>query len=110
MVGTTPAWKSASRYCSAFASARNLLEDVVLLLKQQKAAALLATDGGQFRAGYFLICGPGDLGYAHQPNEVSGAKPLKNGSRVVLDVVRWRGERPGGQRSTWRIHPVPAVL
>lgn len=67
------------------------LEGVLFsLLKQQKSGgAPFATDGGQFaRSGIIsLICGPGDLDQAHQPNESIRREAFENGSRVVLDVV-----------------------
>jgi len=51
--------------------------------------APFATDGGQFaRAGIIsLICGPGDLQQAHQPNESMRREAFEKGTGVILDVV-----------------------
>ena len=47
------------------------------------------TDGCQFaQLGIAsLICGPGDLDQAHQPNESIRREAFENGSRVILEVV-----------------------
>jgi acetylornithine deacetylase len=60
-----------------------------LLKQQQSSGAPFATDGGQFaRAGIIsLICGPGDLDQAHQPNESIRRDAFEHGSRVVTDIV-----------------------
>jgi acetylornithine deacetylase len=67
------------------------LEDVLfsLLKQQQSSGAPFATDGGQFaRSGIVsLICGPGDLDQAHQPNESIQREAFENGSQIVLEVV-----------------------
>jgi acetylornithine deacetylase len=59
------------------------------LNQQTSSGAPFATDGCQFaRAGIAsLICGPGDLDQAHQPNESIRREAFENGSRIVLDVV-----------------------
>lgn len=48
-----------------------------------------ATDGCQFaQLGIAsLICGPGDLDQAHQPNESIRREAFERGSRVILEVV-----------------------
>jgi acetylornithine deacetylase len=67
------------------------LESVLFsrLKQQTSGGAPFATDGGQFaRAGIVsLICGPGDLDQAHQPNESIRRDAFENGSHVILDVV-----------------------
>jgi acetylornithine deacetylase len=47
------------------------------------------TDGCQFaQLGIAsLICGPGDLEQAHQPNESIRREAFEHGSRVILDVI-----------------------
>jgi len=47
------------------------------------------TDGCQFAQFGIasLICGPGDLDQAHQPNESIRREALEGGARVILDVV-----------------------
>lgn len=59
------------------------------LNQQTSSGAPFATDGCQFaRAGIAsLICGPGDLDQAHQPNESLRREAFEQGSRVILDVV-----------------------
>jgi len=48
------------------------------------------TDGGQFAAAGIdsLICGPGDLDQAHQPNESLSRAAFERGPDVICDVVR----------------------
>lgn len=57
--------------------------------RKTSGGAPFATDGCQFaRAGIAsLICGPGDLEQAHQPNESMRREAFENGTRVILDVV-----------------------
>jgi acetylornithine deacetylase len=59
------------------------------LNQQTSSGAPFATDGCQFaRAGIVsLICGPGDLDQAHQPNESIRREAFENGTQVILDVV-----------------------
>ncbi|MGE0822813.1 MAG: M20 family metallopeptidase [Candidatus Binatia bacterium] len=60
-----------------------------LLNRQISGGAPFATDGCQFaRAGIAsLICGPGDLDQAHQPNESIRREAFEGGTDVVLAVV-----------------------
>jgi acetylornithine deacetylase len=60
-----------------------------ILQKHTSGGAPFATDGGQFaRAGIVsLICGPGDLEQAHQPNESIRREAFENGTEVILSVV-----------------------
>jgi acetylornithine deacetylase len=67
------------------------LEGVLFAILQRHTSggAPFATDGGQFaRAGIAsLICGPGDLEQAHQPNESIRREAFENGTEVILSVV-----------------------
>jgi acetylornithine deacetylase len=60
-----------------------------ILQRHTSSGAPFATDGGQFaRAGIAsLICGPGDLEQAHQPNESIRRDAFENGTGVILSVV-----------------------
>jgi acetylornithine deacetylase len=60
-----------------------------LLNQHTSGGAPFATDGGEFaRAGITsLICGPGDLEQAHQPNESMRREAFENGTRTVLAVI-----------------------
>jgi acetylornithine deacetylase len=60
-----------------------------LLNRHTSGGAPFATDGGEFaRAGITsLICGPGDLEQAHQPNESIRREAFENGTRTVLAVI-----------------------
>ena len=60
-----------------------------LLNQHTSGGAPFATDGGEFaRAGITsLICGPGDLEQAHQPNESIRREDFENGTRTVLAVI-----------------------
>jgi len=51
--------------------------------------APFATDGCQFARASIasLICGPGDLDQAHQPNESIRRDAFENGSSVILDII-----------------------
>jgi acetylornithine deacetylase len=51
--------------------------------------ALYGTDGGHLeRSGITsLICGPGDLEQAHQPNESIGRESFERGSDLMLRVI-----------------------
>ncbi len=51
--------------------------------------ALFGTDGGWFsRSGIVsLICGPGDLDQAHQPDESIRREPFERGTSIVLKVI-----------------------
>ncbi|MGH7948831.1 MAG: M20 family metallopeptidase, partial [Candidatus Binataceae bacterium] len=51
--------------------------------------ALFGTDGGWFsRSGIVsLICGPGDLDQAHQPDESIRREPFERGTAIVLKVI-----------------------
>jgi acetylornithine deacetylase len=59
------------------------------LNQDTSSGAPFATDGCQFARAHIasLICGPGDLAQAHQPNESIGREAFENGSRVILDVI-----------------------
>jgi len=48
------------------------------------------TDGGQFAAAGIdsLICGPGELDQAHQPNESLSRAAFERGPELILDVIR----------------------
>lgn len=52
--------------------------------------APFGTDGGWFaKAGIdSLICGPGDLEQAHQPNESIRCDAFERGTKIILDVAR----------------------
>ena len=60
-----------------------------VLNRQDSGGAPFATDGCQFaRSGIAsLICGPGDLEQAHQPNESIRRDAFENGTGVILSVV-----------------------
>ncbi len=60
-----------------------------ILNRHTSGGAPFATDGCQFaRAGIAsLICGPGDLEQAHQPNESIRRDAFENGTGVILSVV-----------------------
>lgn len=68
------------------------LEGVLFGLLDQHVSggAPFATDGGEFaRAGITsLICGPGDLEQAHQPNESIRREAFEHGTRTVLEVIQ----------------------
>lgn len=51
--------------------------------------ALFGTDGGHFAQSGItsLICGPGDLDQAHQPNESIRRAPFERGTEMILRVV-----------------------
>ena len=57
---------------------------------QTSGGAPFATDGCQFASNGIasLICGPGELEQAHQPNESIRRDAFENGTRHVLSVVR----------------------
>lgn len=61
-----------------------------LLDQHTSGGAPFATDGGEFaRAGITsLVCGPGDLEQAHQPNESIRRVAFENGTRTVLAVIQ----------------------
>ncbi|MBI3304015.1 MAG: acetylornithine deacetylase [Deltaproteobacteria bacterium] len=67
------------------------LESVLfaILDRHTSGGAPFATDGCQFAlAGIAsLICGPGDLEQAHQPNESIRREAFENGAGVILAVV-----------------------
>jgi acetylornithine deacetylase len=54
------------------------------------SGAPFATDGGELeRAGIAsLICGPGELEQAHQPNESMSRAAFEDGADVILSIVR----------------------
>jgi acetylornithine deacetylase len=60
-----------------------------VLKRHTSGGAPFATDGCQFaQAGIAsLICGPGDLEQAHQPNESIRRDAFENGTGVILAVV-----------------------
>lgn len=60
-----------------------------ILDRRTSGGAPFATDGGQLaRAGIAsLICGPGDLEQAHQPNESIRRDAFERGTAVILAVV-----------------------
>ncbi len=60
-----------------------------VLDRRTSSGAPFATDGCQFALGGItsLICGPGDLEQAHQPNESMRREAFENGTAVVLQVV-----------------------
>lgn len=60
-----------------------------LLDQHTSGGAPFATDGGEFaRAGITsLICGPGDLEQAHQPNESIRREVFERGTQTILAVV-----------------------
>ena len=51
--------------------------------------ALYGTDGGWFTSSGIvsLICGPGDLDQAHQPNEYIRREPFERGTAMVHKVI-----------------------
>ncbi|HUA34088.1 MAG TPA: M20 family metallopeptidase [Candidatus Binataceae bacterium] len=66
---------------------------------RDSGGALFGTDGGWFSpAGIVsLICGPGDLDQAHQPDEFIRREPFESGSAMVSQVIErmCSGPRPG---------------
>jgi acetylornithine deacetylase len=68
------------------------LERALVRILRSKPArgALFATDGPQFVAAGInsLICGPGELAQAHQPNESIARSVYDGGTAVVLSVLR----------------------
>jgi len=60
-----------------------------VLNRQTSSGLPFATDGCQFAQGGIasLICGPGDLEQAHQPNESIRREAFENGTAVILSVV-----------------------
>lgn len=68
------------------------LEQVLfaILNRETSGGAPFATDGCQLALGGIasLICGPGDLEQAHQPNESIRREAFENGTGVILEVVR----------------------
>ncbi len=68
------------------------LEQVLfaILHRETSGGAPFATDGCQLALGGIasLICGPGDLEQAHQPNESIRREAFENGTAVILEVVR----------------------
>jgi acetylornithine deacetylase len=68
-----------------------------VLDRHTSGGAPFATDGCQFALGGIasLICGPGDLEQAHQPNESIRREAFENGTGVILAVVnKMCGARP----------------
>ena len=57
--------------------------------QQTSSGAPFATDGCQFASGGIasLICGPGDLDQAHQPNESIRRETFENGTDRILSVI-----------------------
>ncbi len=57
---------------------------------ERRTGAPFCTDGGAFaRAGIdSLICGPGELAQAHQPDESIDARALARGPEMIVDVIR----------------------
>jgi acetylornithine deacetylase len=56
---------------------------------RDSGGALFGTDGGWFSGSGIvsLICGPGDLDQAHQPDEFIRREPFENGSAIVSKVI-----------------------
>jgi acetylornithine deacetylase len=67
-----------------------------VLDQHTSGGAPFATDGCQFASGGIasLICGPGDLDQAHQPNESIRRETFENGTERILAVVRRLCETP----------------
>jgi len=67
------------------------LEAALFELLQQEtcSGAPYCTDGGQFKKAGIdsLICGPGDLDQAHQPDESIGREAFESGAEIVLRVL-----------------------
>lgn len=61
-----------------------------VLNRETSGGAPFATDGCQFARGGIasLICGPGELEQAHQPDESIRREAFENGTAVILEVVR----------------------
>ena len=57
--------------------------------QQTSGGAPFATDGCQFASGGIasLICGPGDLDQAHQPNESIRRETFENGTGRIVSVI-----------------------
>ena len=57
--------------------------------QETSGGAPFATDGCQFASGGIasLICGPGDLDQAHQPNESIRRETFENGTDRILSVI-----------------------
>jgi len=56
---------------------------------RDSGGALFGTDGGWFSGSGIvsLICGPGDLEQAHQPDEFIRREPFESGSAIVSKVI-----------------------
>ena len=73
-------------------SPRNTLLEHALftcLHRHTSGGAPFATDGCRFARADIasLICGPGDLDQAHQPNESIRREAFENGPRIILDII-----------------------
>ena len=51
--------------------------------------AVFGTDGGHLALSGItsLICGPGDLDQAHQPNESIRREPFERGTDMILRII-----------------------
>ena len=69
-----------------------------VLDQHTSGGAPFATDGCQFASGDIasLICGPGDLDQAHQPDESMRRETFENGTERIRAVVRRLCETPAG--------------
>jgi acetylornithine deacetylase len=56
---------------------------------RDSGGALFSTDGGWFAGSAIasLICGPGDLAQAHQPDESIGRQAFERGTSIILKVI-----------------------
>ena len=56
---------------------------------KSSGGALFGTDGGWFSGSHItsLICGPGDLSQAHQPNEYIRRQPFEAGTAIVHQII-----------------------
>ena len=76
-----------------------LLERVLFDLTGAKSSggALYGTDGGWFTSSGIvsLICGPGDLDQAHQPNEYIRREPFERCTAMVHQVIERMCNRIG---------------
>ena len=61
----------------------------VVLGESPRGGAAYATDGGRFaEAGmHVLICGPGELNQAHQPDESLSKAAFERGPRIIAQVI-----------------------
>ncbi len=81
--------KSATPGCKP--EPNGIAEDLVRSITGDNTTNVVAygTEGGQFQeAGYSaVICGPGNIEQAHQPNEFISGSQLKNGESFINEII-----------------------